>query len=405
MSEDNIQKIKKFTSLPKIYQNRNFKLLICKRCIYDEGVPGIIFDGAGVCNYCHQISQLEKEFGTGQEYGKEKLSEIILRIKKQGRNLKYDCAIGVSGGTDSSFLLFKAIEWGLRPLAIHYDNTWNTSISTQNIRRITSYLNVDLFTYVIDNKESDDIFYSFLAAGVPEFDASTDIGFAQVLRMGAAKHKIKYILEGHSFKAEGISPIGNNYFDGKYIQSIHKKFGKLNANTYPNLTFYQFMKWVLVYRQKFIRPLWYIEYSKEDARKFLKEKCGWEYYGGHHLENRSCSFLHTVYNPQKFKIDNRNWSLAAEVRSGVLDRQKALEIYKSPIVQDDELVTYLKKRLGLNDQEYTRLMEGPNRSWVDFETYKPLFEKLRPFFSVLSKMNLVAPSFYKKYCFPMKKTK
>lgn len=378
---------------------------ICSKCIYDSKVPAINFDEVGVCNYCKQIEKLENEFQTGKSGGKALLNTEIENIKIAGKKKKYDCIIGVSGGTDSSFLLIKAIEWGLRPLAVHYDNTWNSAIATENIRKVTSKLKIDLFTHVVDNKEADDIFRSFVLAGVPEFDASTDMAFAQVLRKTAAKYGVKYMLEGHSFKAEGISPQGKNYFDGKYIQDIHNKYGKIPMKTYPLMTFYQFLKWVLIYRQKFIRPLWYIEYSKVTARDILQRETGWEYYGGHHLENKATTFLHTVYNPQKFGIDNRNWSLAAEARSGVIDRVKAIEIYNTPLEPDQELVEYVKKRLNFSDKEYEEIMNGPTRTFRDFKTYKKRFERLRPMFKILAKANLVPMSFYLKYCFPLPEEK
>jgi N-acetyl sugar amidotransferase len=375
---------------------------ICSRCIFDARTPGIIFDDQGACNYCKQVDDLSKEYQTGLPEGEARLQGLIAEIKKSGRNRKYNCVIGVSGGTDSSYLLIKAKEWGLRPLAVHYDNTWNSSIATQNIQRVTSALDIDLYTYVIDNKEADDIFRAFLLAGVPEFDASTDIAFAQVLRLAAAIHGIKYILEGHSFIAEGVSPQANNYFDGKYIQSVHRMFGSRKLKTYPNLTLLNFLKWSIIYRQKFVRPLWYINYSKSDARKLLQVATGWKYYGGHHLENRATAFLHTVYNPQKFSIDNRNWSLSAEARTSVISREDALAIYQEPVPEDRELVNYVKKRLGLSDSDYTAVMNGPKRSYRDFVTYKKTFERLRLLFFILARANLVPKSFYLKYCFPHK---
>lgn len=379
--------------------------IICTRCIYDSSISGINFDEQGVCNYCKQIELLEIEYGTGTLSGIKKFEQIVDQIKKIGYKKKYDCVIGVSGGTDSSYLLLKAKEWGLRPLAVHYDNTWNSAIATENIRKVTSKLKIDLYTYVVDNKEADDIFRSFLIAGVPEFDASTDLGFTQVLRMAAAKYRIKYILEGHTFKAEGITPQGKNYFDGKYIWDIHKRFGKLQMRTYPLMTFFQFMKWTMVYHQQFIRPLWYIDYSKPNAREILIRETGWEYYGGHHLENRSASFVHKIYHPQKFGIDNRNWSLAAEVRSGIMNREKALEIYRSPLEPDPELAEYVKKRLGFSDAQFEDILSGTKRTFRDFKTYKKRFERLRPFFKILAKANLVPMSFYLKYCFPLPEDK
>ena len=288
------------------------KLIICTRCIYDERVDAIEFDEDGVCNYCHQVDQLVEEYGTGQEKGKLLLDQIIEKIKKDGKNKKYDCAIGVSGGTDSSYLVYLAKEWGLRPLAVHYDNTWNSAIATQNIRKVLESLDVDLYTHVIDNSESDDIFKSFFKAGVAEIEASTDLALAEVMYIAASKYNIKYVLEGHSFVTEGISPLGRNYFDGKYIHSIHDEFGTKNMKTYPLMTFWRFIWWTCFARIKKIRPYWYIEYSKEDAMSFLKEKFGWEYYGGHHLENRMTAFFHSIYAPQKFNSDFRNFDYSTD---------------------------------------------------------------------------------------------
>lgn len=374
---------------------------MCSKCIYDANISGISFNKDSVCNYCIQVEELKQQYGTGEARGIKALDDLIVSIKKSGKGKKYDCIVGVSGGTDSSFLLAQAIEWGLRPLAVHYDNTWNSAIATENIRKVTSKLKVDLFTHVIDNKEADDIFRSFLFASVPEFDASTDLGFAQVIRQTAAKYGVKYILEGHSFVAEGITPMGKNYFDGKYIHDIHSRFGKVKMKTYPLMTFYQFMKWLLVYKQKFIRPLWYIDYSKEDAKKYLKDRFDWSDYNGHHLENRSSAFVHLVYHPQKFNMDNRNWTLSARVRSGALNKEDALKEYHSPIEESDELVLYVKKRLNLNDEEYNRCMNATNKNFTDYKTYKGRFEKLEPLFRILANQNLVPRSFYLKYCFPL----
>ena len=126
----------------------------------------------------------------------------------------------------------KAVDWGLRPLAVHYDNTWNASTATMNIARFTKTFGVDLWTHVVNNEVADDIKKAFLLAGVREFDADTDIALAQVMRTAAAKFSIKYILEGHSFYTEGISPIGSNYFDGGYVEDIQKKIGKLKPGNF-----------------------------------------------------------------------------------------------------------------------------------------------------------------------------
>lgn len=376
---------------------------VCSKCIYDERIPYISFDANGVCNFCHQIEQMKELYGTGSEKGRLTLEQLLDRIKADGKGRQYDCVIGVSGGTDSSYLLMKAVDWGLRPLAVHYDNTWNTAVATENIRKITSAFSVDLHTHVLDNAESEDIYRSFLLAGVPEFDASTDMALVQTIRSAAAKAGIKYILEGHSFVAEGISPLGSTYIDGGYVADVHRRFGTRKLKTYPHLSFLRFLKWVLLYRQNFIRPLWYIDYSKAQAQKELSDRTGWINYSGHHLENRASAFSHTVNRPLRFNQDLRYLSLAAQVRSGQLSREAALDIYGTPLVPDPELVNYVKKRLGFSDSEYESLMSSPTRTSKDFRNYKKYFEILRPLFYALAKQNKVPMSFYLKYCFPLVK--
>lgn len=373
---------------------------ICTRCIYDERVSYIKFDEEGVCNYCKQTDTLVEEYGTGQDKGMKELMRLIEDIKKAGKGKKYDCVVGVSGGTDSSFMVVKALEWGLRPLAVHYDNTWNSSIATENIRKVLGKLKVDLFTHVVDNKESDDIFKAFFMAGVPEIEASTDLALAETLYRAASKYNIKYVLEGHSFVTEGITPVGKNYFDGKYIRSIHKMFGTKPMKTYPLMTFSKFMKWTLFKQIRKIRPYWYMTYSKEDARAYLEKEFNWTYYGGHHLENRMTAFFHSYYAPKKFNTDFRNNTLSALVRTGKMSRQDAWKEYNSEPHIEDDLLQYFKKRLQLTDEEFNRVMSLPPKSWKDYPTYKKRFEKLRPLFSILAKNNLVPKSFYLKYCFP-----
>lgn len=370
---------------------------VCSRCIYDERVPSITFDENGVCNYCKMIDSLKEQYGTGTPAGDAKLAGIVEQIKRDGEGKKYDCVVGVSGGTDSSYMLYKAIEWGLRPLAVHYDNTWNSAIATENIRKVLKKLNVDLFTYVVDNKEMDDIFKAFFRAGVPEIDGPTDLALAEVLYRAASKYGVKYILEGHSFITEGVSALGNVYFDGKYIRSIHEQFGTMPMKTYPLMDFAAFMKWILLKRIRKIRPFWYMSYSKEDARAFLEKECDWQYYGGHHLENRMTAFNHSYYLPVKFGVDLRNLSLAASARRGQLSREEALRQYAEPPHMEDDLLEYFKKRLNLTDEEFESTMRGPVKSFRDYPTYKSLFEKLRPFFYVMAKLNLVPMSFYIKY--------
>lgn len=375
---------------------------LCTRCIFDSSLSGISFDNEGVCNYCRMVDSLKDQYGTGTKKGERLFESLIAQIKKDGARKKYDIVVGVSGGTDSSYMLVLAKRYGLRPLAVHYDNTWNSAIATQNIFKVTKALDVDLFTHVCNNKESDDIFRSFFLASVPEIDGATDIALTEVIYRAANKYNLKYVFEGHSFVEEGVAPMGKAYVDGGYIASLHKQFGKMRMHTFPNMTFSKFLFWTVFKRIRKVRPLWYLNYNKAAAREYLEKEFGWQYYGGHHLENRMSAFHHSFYTPFKFGLDQRNNTLSAAVRNGTMSRQIALKYYSDPIRTERDLVEYVIKRFDMTEAEFWRVMNLPKKFYTDYPTYKQRFERLRPMFFLLAKANLVPMSFYLKYCFPAK---
>ncbi|MDC1213980.1 hypothetical protein N8000_05845 [Rhodospirillales bacterium] len=373
-------------------------LKICSRCVYNETVPGIEFDAHGICNYCKMHDDLDQRHPVGHK-GDAYLREIAEEMRKAGRGKEFDCIVGVSGGCDSSYMLYYAKEiMGLRPLAVHYDNTWNSGIASQNIYKMCTALDVKLETYVVDNVEADDILMAFMKAGIKEIDAATDLGLAATLYMACEKHGVRYILEGHSFRTEGVSPLGWAYFDGKFIASVHKAFGTVRMKTYPNLTFYRFLKWSIFNQIKRYRPLWHIDYNKESTKRFLSDRFGWNWYGGHHLENRTAAISHLYIFPQQANIDLRLLGHAALTRIGQMSRDEALLDLKNPPVCPDDLMQTFCVRLGITESEFEAYMDVPSASWTTFQTYKKWFEFLRPVFWLLMKLDRVPESFYMKYC-------
>jgi N-acetyl sugar amidotransferase len=369
---------------------------VCSRCIYDENTPGISFDEEGVCNYCRSHEQLDREYPTGAE-GEKRLRALADEIRENGKKKKFDCIIGVSGGCDSSYLLYIAKEkLGLRPLAVHFDNTWNTRIAVENLQRVLKKLDIELWTYVMDNREFSDMASSFLKASVPEIDALTDVALTTTLYMAAEKFGVKYIFNGHSFRTEGITPLGWFYFDGKYIDSVHDRFGSGEMERFPNLWLSTWMRWLFM-RIKRLRPLYYVDYRKEDVKKFLNSEFGWQWYGGHHMENRYTLFCDNYILPRKFGIDLRYVEYSALIRSGQMTKEEALEEIRKPPPFDDGILVEVKKRLGLTDEEFTRIMSLPKRTYRDFETYRGTFKRMRPFFWIMYKADLVPKSFYIKY--------
>jgi len=371
---------------------------ICTRCILDTTVADIWFDDKGECKYCKINDEMEKDHPLGPE-SDLKLKAIIEQIKKDGKGLQYDCIAGTSGGRDSTYTLLKAIELGLRPLAVHFDNGWNTEISVKNIKKTCEKLNIPLYTVVADWEEFKDLQVSFLKASTPDSDIPTDYAIYSVLFDVAAKEGVKYILNGHSFRTEGTSPISWTYMDGRYLKAVHRRFGKVKKiRSFPVLTLPRLLYYAFVKRIKDVRVLEYMDYNKKEVDKVLTEKLDWEYYGGHHHENVYTKFFQSYYLPKKFNIDKRKTELSALVRSGQITREEALrEINSSHYQYDPSVVEYAINKLGLTKEEFDKIMNSPNKTHDDYPNYLSLIKAMKFPIKIATKLKLLPHILYLKY--------
>jgi predicted PP-loop superfamily ATPase len=114
----------------------------CTRCVMDTSALDIIFDQEGICNYCTEFIKKNNHLFEDLEKKKESLINFVKKVKDDGRNNKYDCIVGISGGVDSSWTLVKAKELGLRPLAVHMDNGWNSELAQNNIANLVQKLDI-----------------------------------------------------------------------------------------------------------------------------------------------------------------------------------------------------------------------------------------------------------------------
>jgi N-acetyl sugar amidotransferase len=353
-----------------------------KRCtlgLWDTTVPGITFDENGVSNYAKMFDELCKLYPRGTE-GKKNWEQIIAKIKHDGINKKYDCVIGVSGGTDSSYLLHMAkIEYGLRPLAVNLDNGWSSEIAVKNIKKVTKALDIDLETYVIDYEEIKDLLRSYMMSSLPWIDIPTDLAIKSILFKIAKKEKIRYILRGNDFRSEGFQPHEWTYGDGRQLIYVHKTFGKVKLHTFPNYSFLDLIQNAFITKTKSYFPFYYLDYNKQDAQKFLIENFDWEYYGGHHHENVFTKFAITYWLYEKFGIDKRIITLSAQILSSKISYDDALGIVaKKPydIAEVNNDIMYVLKKLELSNSDFDEIMSKPNKLYTNYPSYFPLIKKL-----------------------------
>ncbi len=369
---------------------------VCSRCVSDTTMPDIQFDEHGICNFCHIHDALDEQFPL-DERGRQKLDQIVGRIQRDGQAWKYDCIVGVSGGTDSTFCLYMAKKLGLRPLAVHFDNGWNSEESVSNIRNAVRKLAVDLKWIRVDYEEFYDIQRSFLKASVPDAEIPTDLAIHAVLHRTAAENDIKWIINGMNFRTEGIQPLKWSYMDGRYVRSVQEQYGHRSLATYPNLTIPDMINFSLVKGIKTVPLLAYMSYSKEETKDILKREVDWTDYGGHHFESLYTRFVITDILWKKFGIDKRKVQLSAAVRSGKLSREAALEILRTPPSEDPEVTRLILEKIGFAEEEFGEIFSLPQKTFLDYPTSYSLIRSLKWPIKLACSLNLIPKIFYEKY--------
>jgi len=349
---------------------------ICKRCAMDTSDPDIVFDEKGICNHCKKYFSRKHEF----IYDESKIGDLektVQLLKEQGKGKDYDCIIGVSGGVDSTYIAYLMKEYGLRPLAIHLDNGWNSELAVSNIEKALNTLGIDLVTYIINWQEFRDLQLSFLKASTPGMEIPTDHAITAILYQTAIKHNISNIILGANMSSELIMAPSWSEVEGQrdwlLIKNIHNKFGTKKLKTFPHFSWYDFYQYKGVKKIKMVSILDRINYSKDEAIKVLEEKLGWQYYGGKHYESIYTRFTQGYIQPSKFGFDKRRAHYSNLICRGDISRDEVLTILdKNPYPNEEMLrddTAYFKKKLGLTDEAFEEIIKTPVKSYKDYPGY------------------------------------
>lgn len=362
---------------------------VCRQCIMDTSDPDIVFDAQGICNHCHRFELVAAKRLIPLAERPGRLATLVDSIKRRGRDREYDCVIGVSGGVDSTYVAWLTHELGLRPLAVHFDNGWNSELAVANIEKALNLLKLDLFTYVVDWPEFRDLQLSFLKASTPDGEVPTDHAIMALLYQSAIKHRIRHILLGVNVNSEAIMPLkwGYGYSDYRYISAVHRQFGRVPLKTFPHYTLSQLFSYMFVKKLEIVSILDYVDYQKRDAMQTIQNSLGWVYYGGKHYESIYTRFFQSYVLPRKFNIDKRRAHYSNLVLAGQMSREEALSAMSEPVYHDQGLkedLTYAIKKLGLTEREFDAIMSLPAKTFLDYpnsyrriETAKRLLGRLR----------------------------
>lgn len=363
---------------------------ICKRCLMDSKEVDFQINENGFCNYCSDYldSRLNKQ--SLRQHSSEDLEDLIKNIKRKGRNKKYDCIVGVSGGVDSSWVLVKVKELGLRPLAVHMDNGWNSELAQNNISNLISNLDVDLYTHVIDWNEYRNLMQSFFDSDVVDVELLYDNAMLATNYNLAKKFGVKYILGGTNVATEGMKMPSNwNWFkyDKKNIKNIAKRFGNHKLVTFPSIGIWEYLHCEYFLRIKWVSFLDYLEYNKNEAINSLSANFKYKPYPYKHYESVFTRFYQGYILPKKFGIDKRKLHLSTLVVNGILDRDDGLnDLKKIPYPSQEELnsdIDYFLKKMQWEKNDLKKYLDRKRIEHNFYPSSKFLWESLKKINKVL----------------------
>ena len=344
---------------------------VCSRCIMDTTDPDIVFDENGWCNHCRGWFKRAEFYVLPVEERTRRLNDLVAQIKRRGKGKAYDCIIGVSGGVDSSYVAIKAKELGLRPLAIHVDNGWNSDKAVGNIKRILTPLNIDLYTVVLNWKEFRELQLAFLRASTPDSEIPSDHAIVASFYNATAKHRVGYYLSGINFRTEGVHvrEWSQGHLDARYIRGVYRRFTGKRLKHFPLIPVPMLVFNIVMHRPRAVFLLDYLDYDKQAAKRMLIDEFGWEDYGGKHYESMYTRFYQGWILPEKFGYDKRKMHLSTLICSGQITREEALrEIaappYPAEWVEPDTV--FITKKLGISREQFAAMMAAPKKRYGDY---------------------------------------
>lgn len=354
---------------------------ICSNCVMDTTDSKIVFDDKGVCDYCNSYYNEILPNWQPNMNNEEELERISKQIRDEGKGKKYDCILGLSGGTDSSYLAYIAKEkMGLRPLIYTVDTGWNLNVAVENIERLVKAVDLDMYTEVINWNEMRDLQLAFFKSQVAYQDLPQDHVIFAGLYNYAVKHGIKYVLTGANNATECVRPPIEwvHLNDLTLIKDISKKYGKVKLKTLPMCGMFKYrLNYAYIQGMKRVAPLDIIHYDKDEAEKELKDKFGWEKYENKHYENIFTRFYEGYYLLKKFGYDKRKSYFSNLILTGQMTREEALEkLADSPYCEDtmQEDLEYIAKKLGITKGEFEEIISGENRTYRDYKNSLNLIE-------------------------------
>ena len=344
---------------------RDYK--ICNTCVMDTSDPDITFNNQGVCSHCENFyNEIKPAWISGRD-NNLRLTRMAKTIKARNKKKDFDCIIGLSGGLDSSYAAYIAVEeMGLRPLLFHVDAGWNTDQAVSNIEKLVDGLGLDLYTDVVNWDSVKRMQVAFLRSGISDQDLVQDAAFFSGLYRYARQYKVKDIITGSNFSTECCREPeawgGYLGIDKRLFNDIWSTFGDGKSNSdFPLIDILIYKFWYQkILGMKIHHPLNLVSYIKSDAEDKLERAFGWQKFQHKHHESRFTRFYEDYWLPKRFGFEKRRAHFSSLIMTNQMDREEALHRLLKPELDDHFLqqeFQYVANKLELSVNELQELFD------------------------------------------------
>lgn len=347
------------------------KTQYCKRCILPSFYPGITFDEKGICSICRSFDS-KLTIWHEEKKKQERTLETLCRDAKSKKR-SFDALIPLSGGKDSIYVLWYAVEiLNLNVLAFSMNNGYLTNFAKNNIENACTILGVEHIYYNMSKKLMNRMFRVFMEK-TGYFCSICMRCIEMTSEILAELYDIPLVFGGSSARTE--LPLTSIMFQpGKidYVKNVLKNElsdGEIKRLLYRGSIKRRIGKYFFwwINNKRIVFNAWinlpdYIDWDYEVIYKTIKEKLNWKS-PTNSLEHVDCA-LHSTseyIHDKRFKgVEIEVLSSARSIQIGKITREQALEKVKNADYRKHCVSEKFLKNIGMTRKEFDEYVDlGP----------------------------------------------
>ncbi len=354
----------------------------CTRCILPGTLLGLTFDEEGVCNHCRKYEQNFKDWDAIASR-KEKEFELILNRAKRLKR-PYDCLVPLSGGKDSTYALYLATKvYGLKTLAITFNNSYLTQPAKENIENAIKYSGADHVYYTISRQNASALFSAFVQ-NTGDFCNACMRGINYSIEFATKAFKIPLVIKGSGRRVQYVSQIkeASTLNTASFFENVIKdtpakdKFNHFSKNK-RRLEYQKIVGGVsdifriprtslMRFVPQHIGMYDYLYKPYPEIIAILKKELHWSD-GEGRAEHLDCELHDVPFYMNTLRIPNisqNTFYYSGLIRQGIMTREEALKKEKEQLktsAQPSELDTFLKDN-NISPQEYEDYVKNADKT-------------------------------------------